>query len=158
MTFLQHQLSISLPCIQTFIVDGLSPELLGMDAKASYHWAHLDTTLYHANLLQRASNHLCAFVHADSSTGNGLLTCSVQWSCAQSKLYTFIVPASVTNSKKPSLHCVYPLALQISIRHSSPVFSLILVCLPIQTVSPVCSPGFLGLASFPILGFTDDIN
>lgn len=42
--------------------------------------------------------------------------------------------------------------------HSSPVFSLILVCLPIQTVSPVCSPGFLGLASFPILCFTDDIN
>ena len=115
MAFLQHQLSISLPCIQTFIVDGLSPELPVVDAKATYHWAHLDTTLYHTSLLQRASNHLCAFVHADSSTGNGLPTCSVWWSFAQSKLYTFIVSSSVTNSKKPSLHCVYHLALQISV-------------------------------------------
>lgn len=99
-------------------------------------------------------------MHADSCTGtwDSLPSSLFGEVVLKSKLYTLSFEMSpVLRNLPPAVHLLLGSA-DLCAGVPCIVDSSSLVCLTLQTMSPVCSPGFLGLASFPIVCFSDDMN
>lgn len=99
-------------------------------------------------------------MHADSCTGtwDSLPSSLFGEVVLKSKLYTLSFEMSpVVRNLPPAVHLLLGSA-DLCAGVPCIVDSSSLVCLTLQTMSPVCSPGFLGLASFPIVCFSDDMN
>lgn len=144
--------------IQTFIVDGLNPKLLGVDFKASHH--------------QAPPSFLCQLPHAHP------LLCTLPCRPAPEIVRPPLAVSPLSLCACWFLHQGYPSLLHLvkqcsKISHTHGLFrccvllknlsstlqlplcsadvmafitchivSSLLVCFPLQTVSPVCSPGF----------------